>query len=109
MANKDKGTGKQIRYPNPLILLLAAVYLGFMAYQLGKTIFDGTVSGRGLVISWIGMIAFILIAIALIVLSIYFNNLNKKAIDEELAAEKEEFDKLDLDEILSEEEEKSDD
>jgi hypothetical protein len=27
-----------------------------MAYQLGNTIYQGTVSGGGLIVSWVGMI-----------------------------------------------------
>ena len=111
MANTNKGTNNksQLRYHSPLILLLAAVYLGFMAYQLGNTIYTGSVSGTGLVISWVGMIAFIIIAIGLAVISVRINKQNKQALDEELAAEKAELDSIDLDEILNEDEEENND
>ena len=80
-----------------------------MAYQLGNTIYQGTVSGGSLIVSWVGMIAFIIIAIALAVISFRINARNKQAIDEELAKEKEEFDNLDLDAILDEDEESKND
>ena len=108
-TNNDKNNKKTLGYHSPLILLLAAVYLGFMAYQLGNTIYQGTVSGGGLIVSWVGMIAFIIIAIGLAIISFRINSRNKKALDEELAAEQEELDKLDLDAILDEDEEEKHD
>lgn len=100
---------KTRRYPSPILLLAAAIYIGYMAYLLGKTIFDGSATGAGLVVSWVGMIVFIIVAIMLVYLSFYFNKLSKKAVDEALAEEQKELEGINLDEILSEEEDTNND
>jgi hypothetical protein len=78
---------------------LAAIYLGFMAYNLAVTLFNGSVSGTELVVTWIGMIAFILLAIGLVVLAIFFDKQMKMAVDEEIAREKAELDSITLEDL----------
>jgi len=102
-GKKDTKKKIQARYPNPIILLLAAVYLGFMAYNLAVTIFNGAATGTELVVTWIGMIAFILIAIGLVVLAIFFDKQMKIAVDEEIAREKAELDSITLEDLTEDE------
>lgn len=98
-GKKDTNKKIQARYPSPIILLLAAIYLGFMAYNLAVTLFNGSVSGTELVVTWIGMIAFILLAIGLVVLAIFFDKQMKMAVDEEIAREKAELDSITLEDL----------
>lgn len=92
MAKKSRESKNQIRYPSPILLLAAAFYLGYMAYRLWLTISDGSASGGSLVVSCIGFVAFILLAIGLAVLSIWFNKKNNEALDQQIAEEREALD-----------------
>lgn len=94
MANKNTKNKKPQRYPSPIIMLAAAVYLAYMAYSLWKTTADGSVTGTGLIVSWIGCIAFAVLTVVLVLLALKFNKLNKQALDEEIAREQEELDSI---------------
>ena len=94
MANKNNENKTPQRYPSPILMLAAAIYLVYMAYSLWQTTTDGSAAGTGLIISWIGCIAFLLIAVVLVLLSIKFNKLNKAALDEEIEREREELDNI---------------
>ncbi|MBE6948572.1 MAG: hypothetical protein E7456_01875 [Ruminococcaceae bacterium] len=94
MADKNNEKKKPQRYPSPILLIAAAIYLGYMAYSLWETTGDGSVAGTGLILSWIGCIAFAILTVVLIFLAVKFNRLNNQAIDEELAREREELDSI---------------
>lgn len=94
MANKNTDNKKPARYPNPMLLLIAGAYLLFMAYSLWHSTSDGSVSGNWIAVSWIGCIAFVIIAIGLFVLAFRFDKRNKQAIDEALEKEREELDSI---------------
>lgn len=94
MAKKNTENKKPQRYPSPILLLAAAIYLGYMAYSLWQTTSDGSVAGSGLILSWIGCIAFAILTVVLVLLAVRFNKLNNKAIDEEIAREQEELDNI---------------
>lgn len=101
LFNKEKEKKERPRYPSPILLLAAAVYVAYMAYCLWKTIADGSATGNSLIISWIGMIAFIILAIGLAYVSFRINKLSKQALDEEIAREQAELDAMDFDDFES--------
>ena len=94
MAKKNDENKKPQRYPSPIILLAAAIYLAYMAYSLWKTTTDGSVAGNGLILSWVGCIAFAVLTVVLVYFALKFNKLNRQALDEEIAREQEELDNI---------------
>ena len=94
MAKKNEENKKPQRYPSPIILLAAAIYLGYMAYLLWKSTGDGSVTGNGIILSWVGCIVFAIITVVLLFLALKFNKLNRQALDEEIAREQEELDSI---------------
>lgn len=96
---KEKEQKEQPRYPSPILLLAAAVYVGYMAYCLWKTIADGSATGNSLIISWVGMIVFAILAVGLAYVSFRVNKLSKQALDEEIAREQAELEALDFDNV----------
>lgn len=108
MAKQKNDNKEPRRYPSPILLLAAAVYLVYMAYSLWQTTTDGTAAGTGLIISWLGCVAFIILAGVLVYLSIKFNKLNKEALDAEIARENEELDRF-MDSLKDENEEDNND
>lgn len=94
MAKNNSDNKKPARYPNPMLLLIAGAYLLFMAYSLWQSTGDGSVTGNWITVSWIGCIAFIIIAIGLFVLAFKFDKRNKQAIDEALEKERAELDSI---------------
>ncbi len=108
MAKKNEKNKKPQRYPSPIILLAAAIYLGYMAYSLWKTTTDGSATGNGLILSWVGCIVFAIITVLLIFLALKFNKLSKQALDEEIAKEQEQLDSIVFEDADANEEETND-
>lgn len=94
MAKKKDENKKPQRYPSPIILLAAAIYLGYMAYSLWKSTGDGSVTGNGIILSWVFCIVFAILTVVLVLLALKFNKLNRQALDEEIAREQEELDSI---------------